>query len=159
MEDIDHYNIPVYNFPYDIEEDDEDTIADNSELRVSLFSSCARAPRHHNPLDSRVDSLARHYFLSPSSGPKKRLKLVVNSFVRVVTHGVSSKSTTPSIQISVVYVQLYSIPILPTSKKSRMTFCMRIIERRNYRGRRITGTSTVRIAVSYPRIWRLRVFD
>lgn len=35
MEDIEHYGIPVYNFPYDVEEDDEETIADNSELRVS----------------------------------------------------------------------------------------------------------------------------
>lgn len=39
MEDIDHYEIPIYNFPYDIEEDDEDTIADNAELRVCLTSS------------------------------------------------------------------------------------------------------------------------
>lgn len=37
MEDIDHYNIPVYNFPYDVEEDDEETIADNSELRVRVL--------------------------------------------------------------------------------------------------------------------------
>ena len=36
MEDIDHYDIPVYNFPYDVEEDDEDTIQDNSELRVRV---------------------------------------------------------------------------------------------------------------------------
>jgi len=36
MEDIEHYGIPVYNFPYDVEEDDEDTIADNSELRALL---------------------------------------------------------------------------------------------------------------------------
>lgn len=35
MEDIEHYDIPVYNFPYDVEEDDEETIQDNSELRVS----------------------------------------------------------------------------------------------------------------------------
>lgn len=34
MEDIEHYGIPVYNFPYDVEEDDEETIQDNSELRV-----------------------------------------------------------------------------------------------------------------------------
>lgn len=34
MEDIEHYGIPVYNFPYDVEEDDEETIMDNSELRV-----------------------------------------------------------------------------------------------------------------------------
>lgn len=38
MEDIEHYNIPVYNFPYDAEEDDEETIADNSELRVECPS-------------------------------------------------------------------------------------------------------------------------
>ncbi len=38
MEDIEHYSIPVYNFPYDVEEDDEETIQDNSELRVSLRS-------------------------------------------------------------------------------------------------------------------------
>lgn len=37
MEDIEYYDIPVYNFPYDIEEDDEDTIQDNSELRVRCF--------------------------------------------------------------------------------------------------------------------------
>lgn len=36
MEDIEHYNIPVYNFPYDVEEDDEETIIDNSELRALL---------------------------------------------------------------------------------------------------------------------------
>ncbi|KDE09428.1 hypothetical protein MVLG_00331 [Microbotryum lychnidis-dioicae p1A1 Lamole] len=36
MEDIEHYNIAIYNFPYDPEEDDEETIADNSELRALL---------------------------------------------------------------------------------------------------------------------------
>ncbi|KAI6158753.1 septin [Pisolithus thermaeus] len=36
MEDIEHYDIPIYNFPYDIEEDDEETIQDNSELRALL---------------------------------------------------------------------------------------------------------------------------
>jgi len=36
MEDIDHYEIPIYNFPYDVEEDDEETIADNIELRALL---------------------------------------------------------------------------------------------------------------------------
>ncbi|KAM0229003.1 hypothetical protein ACHAPO_010278 [Fusarium lateritium] len=33
MEDIEHYRIPVYNFPYDVEEDDEETIEENAELR------------------------------------------------------------------------------------------------------------------------------
>ena len=33
MEDIEYYRIPVYNFPYDIEEDDEDTVEENAELR------------------------------------------------------------------------------------------------------------------------------
>lgn len=36
MEDIEHYEIPVYNFPYDVEEDDEETIVENSELRALL---------------------------------------------------------------------------------------------------------------------------
>ncbi|GAA5897622.1 uncharacterized protein JCM6883_006757 [Sporobolomyces salmoneus] len=36
MEDIEYYNIPVYNFPYDVEEDDEETIQDNSELRAMM---------------------------------------------------------------------------------------------------------------------------
>lgn len=36
MEDIDHYGIQIYNFPYDEEEDDEDTIQDNIELRALL---------------------------------------------------------------------------------------------------------------------------
>lgn len=36
MEDIDHYAIPIYNFPYDVEEDDEETIQDNMELRSLL---------------------------------------------------------------------------------------------------------------------------
>ena len=34
IEDIEHYDIPVYDFPYDVEEDDEETIQDNIELRV-----------------------------------------------------------------------------------------------------------------------------
>jgi cell division control protein 11 len=33
MDDIDHYQIPIYNFPYDVEEDDEDTVQENDELR------------------------------------------------------------------------------------------------------------------------------
>ncbi|KAJ3902230.1 septin [Lentinula edodes] len=36
MEDISHFDIPVYNFPYDVEEDDEDTIQENQELRSLL---------------------------------------------------------------------------------------------------------------------------
>ncbi|KAJ7354684.1 GTP binding protein [Mycena albidolilacea] len=36
MEDIDHYEIPIYNFPYDVEEDDEETIQENMELRALL---------------------------------------------------------------------------------------------------------------------------
>ncbi|KAK8205040.1 Septin-domain-containing protein [Phyllosticta capitalensis] len=36
MEDIEHYRIPIYNFPYDVEEDDEDTVEENAELRGLL---------------------------------------------------------------------------------------------------------------------------
>ncbi|KAK7040081.1 Cell division control protein 11 [Paramarasmius palmivorus] len=36
MEDIEHYSIPIYNFPYDVEEDDEETIQENIELRALM---------------------------------------------------------------------------------------------------------------------------
>ncbi|KAF8893436.1 septin [Infundibulicybe gibba] len=36
MEDIEFYEIPIYNFPYDVEEDDEETIQENMELRSLL---------------------------------------------------------------------------------------------------------------------------
>ncbi|KAJ1929801.1 Cell division control protein 11 [Tieghemiomyces parasiticus] len=36
MEDIDNFRIPIYNFPYDAEEDDEETVEENRELRQLL---------------------------------------------------------------------------------------------------------------------------
>lgn len=36
MEDIEYHDIPIYNFPYDVEEDDEETIEENTELRALL---------------------------------------------------------------------------------------------------------------------------
>lgn len=66
MEDIEYYGIPIYNFPYDVEEDDEETITDNSELRVSL------ARRSYNRYELNVDH--RPYFHLPSSARKKRSK-------------------------------------------------------------------------------------
>ncbi|KAF8740169.1 hypothetical protein AX14_008357 [Amanita brunnescens Koide BX004] len=36
VEDIEHYQIPIYDFPYDQEEDDEETIQENLELRSLL---------------------------------------------------------------------------------------------------------------------------
>jgi len=36
MQDIDHHQISIYNFPFDPDEDDEDTIEENNELRSSL---------------------------------------------------------------------------------------------------------------------------
>ncbi|KAI0218276.1 Cell division control protein 11 [Massospora cicadina] len=35
-EDIDHYRIPIYNFPYDPVEDDEETIEENEELKAMI---------------------------------------------------------------------------------------------------------------------------
>jgi cell division control protein 11 len=34
MQDIEHYEIPIYNFPFDAEEDDDEIVSENSELRV-----------------------------------------------------------------------------------------------------------------------------
>jgi cell division control protein 11 len=36
MQDIDHYAIPIFNFPYDPEEDDEDTINESAALKEML---------------------------------------------------------------------------------------------------------------------------
>lgn len=36
MEDIDYYQIPIYSFPFDLEEDDEETIEENQALRALL---------------------------------------------------------------------------------------------------------------------------
>ncbi|KAK9460902.1 Septin-domain-containing protein [Lipomyces oligophaga] len=36
MEDIYYYKIPIYDFPYEVEEDDEITIEENAELRAKL---------------------------------------------------------------------------------------------------------------------------
>ena len=58
MEDIDHYEIPIYNFPYDVEEDDEETIADNMELRVSHYIRTRHAAHFLIPFRHRL------YFLS-----------------------------------------------------------------------------------------------
>ena len=59
MEDIEYYDIPIYNFPYDVEEDDEDTIIDNSELRVcvSHFEGS-----QNSDLVSEPPSLRYHWF-------------------------------------------------------------------------------------------------
>lgn len=51
MEDIEYYNIPIYNFPYDVEEDDEETIQDNSELRVSPVRGSSALARYLLPDD------------------------------------------------------------------------------------------------------------
>ena len=37
MEDIAHYGIPVFQFPSDAEEEDQEVIAENAELKVSCF--------------------------------------------------------------------------------------------------------------------------
>lgn len=89
MEDIDHYEIPVYNFPYDVEEDDEDTIQDNAELRVSV-----PVPRCM-PFKRLID-LDRPFFPSLLSVLRKRLTSRESPPELGSTRGVSLKSTTPS---------------------------------------------------------------
>ena len=34
MEDIDYYDIPIYNFPYDVEEDDEEEARGPTRVRI-----------------------------------------------------------------------------------------------------------------------------
>ena len=83
MEDIEYYDIPVYNFPYDVEEDDEETIQDNSELRVSLLL----VVYHFS------DIVYRAFFLLLSLDPRKKLKLMASQSALASTRGVSLRST------------------------------------------------------------------
>lgn len=99
MEDIEHYDIPVYNFPYDVEEDDEETIQDNSELRVNKLNT-----------SSSLDMLLtpnRRYFPLPSLDLKRKLILTDNLFTPGYTHGVLPKSTIQSTRISAGFEVLY----------------------------------------------------
>lgn len=64
MEDIQHHDIPIYNFPYDVEEDDEETIQENIELRVRLLA-------HYSYSRLKVD-FQRHSYPSPSSVPRRK---------------------------------------------------------------------------------------
>jgi len=99
MEDIEHYDIPVYNFPYDVEEDDEETIQDNSELRVS----------NSNTSSSSVMSSTsnRLFFPLPSLDLKRKLTLMDNLFGPGYTHGVLPKLTIQSTRISAGFVVPY----------------------------------------------------
>ena len=92
MEDIEHYDIPVYNFPYDVEEDDEETIQDNSELRVNDSNTS-------NSLDILLTP-NRLYSPLPSLDLKRKLTLTDNLFGPGYTHGVLPKSITRSTRIS-----------------------------------------------------------
>lgn len=102
MEDIEHYDIPVYNFPYDVEEDDEETIQDNSELRVSTqccaFILCCLIFRDH-----------RLSYPSPSLAQKRRSQGPTECpSAPESTPGVLQKSTTPNTQISADSEVLFS---------------------------------------------------
>lgn len=65
MEDIEYYSIPVYNFPFDLEEDDEETIEDNSELRVSLSERLGRPLKAEAFAVDRRSSTSRSQNLLP----------------------------------------------------------------------------------------------
>jgi cell division control protein 11 len=62
MQDIEYYDIPVYNFPYDVEEDDEETIQDNSELRVRVhIRRCPNTARTHRIFDIGYVAVRGHW--------------------------------------------------------------------------------------------------
>lgn len=60
MEDIEYYGIPIYNFPFDMEEDHPDTIAENSELR-SLLPFAIVSSEDHVPSATGEMVLGRAY--------------------------------------------------------------------------------------------------
>lgn len=48
MEDIKHYEIPIYNFPFDPEEDDDETIEQNKRLQQLLPFAVIGASEYTN---------------------------------------------------------------------------------------------------------------
>ena len=106
MEDILHYEIPIYNFPYDIEEDDEETIADNMELRVSWGQRMVFGYAH---------TLHRQCFPSQLSVLKRKLRLMENQFALEYTLGVWWKLITQITLIllgfAVLFLGSFSVPL------------------------------------------------
>jgi hypothetical protein len=104
MEDIEHYRIPVYNFPYDIEEDDEDTVEENAELRGLMPFAIVGS---------------------------EDIVEINDGFARGNTRGVSSRSTTHGTQISLRFAVRSSTAILPISRRLHMTSYTRTTVPRN----------------------------
>lgn len=46
MEDLEHYRIPIYNFPFDPEDDDEDIVQENSTLRNLMPFAIVSSEEH-----------------------------------------------------------------------------------------------------------------
>lgn len=86
MEDIDYYEIPIYNFPYDVEEDDEETISDNIELRVR---------RSTTSLGWTLNFIYRTCCHSLSLALKRRWNWMASQSGQEFTPGVSSRWITP----------------------------------------------------------------
>ena len=78
MEDIAHYKIPIYNFPYDEEEDEEETILENNELRVTRYTI---------RIFHIYFFLHRNVYLSLLLEVRKKLLLMAVVFVVVSIHG------------------------------------------------------------------------
>lgn len=97
MEDIEHYDIPVYNFPYDVEEDDEETIIDNSELRVSLIGVW---------IDTELILLTRLCCHLPLLALRRRSKSMESLFVLAFTPGALPRLITPSTRTLADFVLL-----------------------------------------------------
>lgn len=88
MEDIEHYDIPIYNFPYDVEEDDEETIEDNSELRsllpFAIIGSEVEADVSGQPVRARVYPWGTAEVDNPKHSDFSKLRSALLKLVAVV---------------------------------------------------------------------------
>ena len=88
MEDIEHYDIPIYNFPYDVEEDDEETIEDNSELRsllpFAIIGSEVEADVSGPPVRARVYPWGTAEVDNPKHSDFSKLRSALLKLVAVV---------------------------------------------------------------------------
>ena len=90
MEDIEYYDIPVYNFPYDVEEDDEETIQDNSELRAlmpfAVIGSEEEIEIDGQPIRARIYPWGIAEVDNPKHSDFSRLRSALLRYVAYIMH-------------------------------------------------------------------------
>ncbi|KAH7107422.1 Septin-domain-containing protein [Auriculariales sp. MPI-PUGE-AT-0066] len=101
MEDIEHYDIPVYNFPYEDEEDDEETIADNSELFATTTSSILMARSSADLPGAHIrDFVAKQCWISATNHPNYMVGDIIGPSHQIVAFQILTRELNKDVKLS-----------------------------------------------------------